>query len=378
MKKLTTINDYQRLFLEDVPLLDVRAPIEFEKGSFPYAENYPITNNDERHLIGTYFKKYGREAAIEYGNKLVTGEVKVARLSAWKKFIDKNPNGALHCFRGGLRSHIAQQWIYEEFGINYPLVEEGGKALRNFLIEELESVGDWAEPIRIGGQTGVGKTKLLLKLDDILNNFRITKKTSNVIDLEGIANHRGSSFGKRVHPQPVQIDFENQLAVELLKRKESKKFKIILEDEGRNIGRVSIPQKTYAAFRSGPLVVLDIPVDERVNLTFDEYITAALSDYEEAYGKEKGFERWRENIETGLGNIQKRLGGAKYQELQKIVTQAMELQKLTSDGDLHKLWIKRLLTEYYDPMYDYHVAKADNEIFFKGNEEEVLNFLKKM
>lgn len=361
-KVLTTTNDYKKLLLEGISFMDVRAPIEFVKGSFPCAENHPITNDDERHLIGTHFKKHGRESAIKFGNKLVSGEIREARMAAWKKFIDENPNGALYCYRGGLRSHIAQQWIYDEFGIDYPLIEGGYKAMRNFLIVELESVGDWIEPIRIGGQTGVGKTKCLLKLDDH-------------VDLEGIANHRGSSFGKKVFPQPVQIDFENHLAVELMRRRESGKFKTILEDEGQQIGRVSIPKITYAAFRNGPLVVLDIPVEERVNLTFDEYITQALSDYRAEYGKKKGFELWRNNIETSLGNIERRLGGARYQELVEAVECAMDEQQKIGNGELHKPWIKTLLVEYYDPMYDYHISKADNEIIFQGNEAEVIAFL---
>ncbi len=394
MSKLTTINNYEEIFLKNIPLLDVRAPIEFNKGAFPNAKNCPITNDDERHLIGTYFKKHGREKAIEYGNKLVSGETKKQRIDAWKEFIEAHPDGALYCFRGGLRSHIAQQWIYEELGIDYPLIEGGYKALRNFLINELENISNWISPVRIGGRTGVGKTKLLLKLKDH-------------IDLEGIANHRGSSFGKRVRPQPTQINFENNLAVKLLefrfrnikfseiqvsstennaKARGFQKFhipksqstvKIYLEDEGRNIGRVSIPEKTYKAFRKSPLVVLDISTKERVNLTFDEYITSSLNEYQQEYGQESGFEKWRENIETSLSNIQKRLGGEKYQKLQKIVSEAMEKQKSTGNGELHKKWIETLLVDYYDPMYDYHVAKLDNEIIFKGNEKEVLNFLKK-
>ncbi len=401
MKTLTTINNYEELFLQNVPLLDVRAPVEFGKGAFPCAKNHPITNDDERHLIGTYFKKHGREKAIEYGNKLISGEIKKQRLGAWGKFIKKYPNGALYCFRGGLRSHIAQRWIYEEFGVDYPLIEGGYKALRNFLITELENVGDWINPVRIGGRTGVGKTKLLLKLENGLDNFVIIPKSAiqthsekgrtqtrgcqffynhkitKVIDLEGIANHRGSSFGKKVHAQPAQIDFENNLAVELLKRKKTGIRKIFLEDEGRSIGRVTIPQKIYEAFRSGPLVILDISIKERVDLTFDEYITTALFDYQQEYGKEKGFGKWRENIETSLENIQKRLGGVRYLELKTILDQVMETQQKTGNGEGHKAWIEVLLKDYYDPMYDYHVAKLDNKIIFKGNEKEVLFFLER-
>jgi len=127
------------LFLNDVPLMDVRAPVEFEKGSFPSGVNFPLMNDEERHQVGICYKERGQDAAIELGNELVQGDLKVACLKEWTSFCDSHPNeGYLFCFRGGLRSNFVQRWIEEETGVRYPLVTGGYKAMRTFLIEELD------------------------------------------------------------------------------------------------------------------------------------------------------------------------------------------------------------------------------------------------
>ena len=114
------------LFLQDTPFLDVRAEDEFEKGSFPFSANHPILNNKERHLVGTCYKKEGQQAAIKLGHKLVSGTTKTDRISKWCEVATKNPNTHLHCWRGGMRSKLAQQWmndsglkLFMSLGITY-------------------------------------------------------------------------------------------------------------------------------------------------------------------------------------------------------------------------------------------------------------------
>ncbi|MDH3324823.1 MAG: tRNA 2-selenouridine(34) synthase MnmH, partial [Candidatus Peregrinibacteria bacterium] len=133
--------------------------------------------------------------------------------------------------------------------------------------------------------------------------------------------------------------------------------------------------KCYEAFRSGGLVVLEASVDERTEFTFQEYIVGALAEYQTEYGDEKGFLLWRENIESSLAGIERRLGNERFRELQGEVEQAMEKHLKDGDASGHKSWIKTLLVKYYDPMYDYHIAKSNDQILFRGNAEEVLEFL---
>ena len=139
MTRLNT-NDYRALFLNDVPLMDMRAPVEFVQGAFPMSESHPLMSDTERQAVGTCYKEQGQEAALNLGHSLVNGELKAARVAEWKAFCEANPTGYLYCFRGGLRSQISQQWL-KEAGIDFPYVEGGYKALRRFLRSEERRVG---------------------------------------------------------------------------------------------------------------------------------------------------------------------------------------------------------------------------------------------
>src|SRR5690606_35803067 len=153
--------DYRAIFLSDLPLMDVRAPVEFHKGAFPQVLNLPLMNDDERQRVGTCFKQRGQQAAIELGHQLVSGALKAERIAAWAAFAKGHPDGYLYCARGGLRSQIAQQWLSSEAGIEYPRVLGGYKALRGFLIQTIDEAVAECELILLGGLTGTGKTELL-------------------------------------------------------------------------------------------------------------------------------------------------------------------------------------------------------------------------
>ena len=196
--KYPVINDFKKIVLENLPLIDVRAPIEYEKGAFLNSFNLPILDNEERHIIGICYKEKGNEEATKLGYKLVSGKVKEDRLNSWIEFIKSNPSTMLYCFRGGSRSRIAQEWITDALGKEIYRLEGGYKAFRNYLISSLSIENQNYKPIVLTGFTGSGKTIVL-------------KEIENSIDLEGIANHRGSSFGAHANPQPTQINFENNL-----------------------------------------------------------------------------------------------------------------------------------------------------------------------
>jgi len=360
--ELPQLDDYRSLFLNDVPLLDVRAPIEFSQGAFPHTQNFPLINDQERDSIGKQYKDMGQDEAIKLGHQLVKGEVKSARIDQWETFFKQFPQGILYCFRGGMRSKISQQWIYERTGKVYPRVKGGYKAMRRFLIDELETSSQEIQPVMLGGRTGIGKTILLQKLQQ-------------QIDLEGIFNHRGSVFGKHVSPQPSQIDIENILSISLLKKRNKHMLNLVFEDEAPNIGSRKIPEVLFSRMKQSPLVLLEASVDERINITFDEYIVEALAEHQEFYGNEKGFELWAAQLNESIDKIQRRLGGERHKALKALLEMAISKQQDTGEIDLHKDWIRSLLVDYYDPMYDFQISKKLDRVVFKGSQEDVLQFL---
>jgi len=131
-------DDFLKLFVNDIPLMDVRAPIEYDKGAFPNTSNIPLLDDYQRQQIGIRYKDAGEEEAIKLGLKFATPEIRAQRLESWLAFCRDNPQGYLYCFRGGLRSRTTQSWIREQ-GVEYPLINGGYKAMRRFLIDELET-----------------------------------------------------------------------------------------------------------------------------------------------------------------------------------------------------------------------------------------------
>lgn len=361
--ELPLIDDYLQLFLNDTPMIDVRAPVEFEQGAFPHTRNLPLMNDDERHRVGIRYKEAGQDKAIELGHQLVSGDIMQQRIDAWSEFVKQHPQGALYCFRGGLRSRTSQQWIYEQTGVMYPRVKGGYKAMRRFLINALQDSMKQIQPIVLTGRTGTGKTLLLAELHDM-------------VDLEDIFKHRGSAFGRRVTPQPSQIDIENQLAISLLKLIHQGRKQVVMEDEARNIGSRKMPEDINHALASAPLMVLERNVDERVDIVFKEYIHNALAEYQQQLGKAAGFTAWSDNLLGSLDRIQKRLGGVRHKEIRALMNNAIVQHREHNETLPHKAWIHALLTEYYDPMYDYQLSRKADRVVFRGSQQAILDYLK--
>lgn len=354
---LPLVDDFLSIVLENRPLLDVRAPVEFAMGAFPTSTNIAILDDEQRRLVGICYKEKGHDEAVALGRKLVNEEVQAKRVLAWKTYIQENPNAYLYCFRGGQRSGITQGWL-DEAGITVPRLKGGYKAFRHFLAEQSEEITASVKTIIIGGRTGSGKTLLLHKL-------------SNAIDLEGLAKHRGSSFGKFVSPQPSQIDFENALYYKILQHNANQNKHLVIEHESHNIGRVYIPKPIFDNFKKGGLVILHTTLQERVEITYDEYVISALQEYAAVF-KERGKLQWYEDVSAGLDRIQKRLGSERYVKIKALLAQSFE-----SGNDMeHKEWIEILLREYYDPMYDYQLKKSSLPVLFEGDVQEVLDFMK--
>lgn len=320
------------------PLIDVRAPGEYIRGALPEAVNLPLLNDEERAAVGTTYKRRGRATAIELGHRLVCGDVKRARVEGWCAFVEAHPDAAIYCARGGLRSEIAQTWLADA-GYRQARVAGGFKALRRHCLDVLEGVGE-RRFVLVGGRTGSGKTSVL-------------QSAAASIDLERLANHRGSAFGAFPTPQPPPVAFENAIAVELMRLPLDEP--IMLEDESRTIGRLAIPERLYQAMQRAPIALIEADDDDRARSIYREYVLDA--------------ERPRSHLEASLARIERRLGGVRHAEIKALMDQAFDAG-LTA-WPLHRRWIVRLLNDYYDPMYDYQLAGKADRVCMRGPPAEV-------
>jgi tRNA 2-selenouridine synthase len=254
MIKPITIDDFLRLE-EPVPLADVRTPAEFEQGHVPDAFNLPLFSNEERVQVGTTYKQVGREEAILTGFDLTgpkwSGFIKQALVMAPDKKI------AVHCWRGGMRSG-AMAWALNLYGFEVYLIEGGYKQYRRWVLAQFEV----AYPIRLlGGMTGSGKTRILQQLDSM---------GQQVIDLEDLAQHQGSSYGSMNKlVQPTQEQFENDLAIQLLKI--DCHHPLWVEDESYNIGKLLIPRPFWHQMQAAVLIDLQVDLEQRVSALAIEY-----------------------------------------------------------------------------------------------------------
>lgn len=352
---------YKEIMLNGHPMLDVRAPIEFDKGAFPSSSNHPLMQDSERQRVGTCFKKQGQEAAITLGHSLVKGKIKQQRVDAWLTFIKQHPNTYLYCFRGGLRSQLSQQWL-KETGVDIPYVEGGYKAMRQYLIHTINNSPPKQPVFILSGITGSGKTDFLLQ-------------RSEAINLEGYAHHRGSSFGRYHEAQPSQINFENQLAVALLKHQNRDEKCLLVEDESFLIGRSAIPKPFYEGMQAANILVLEEPEEARLTRLLDEYVHKMHSGYIERLGEEAGFSAFSLYLSQSISSIKKRLGSQLHNEFQSIIAHALNVQLQQNNTLAHLEWISLLLTQYYDPMYQYQLEQKQTRVIFKGSHQAMRQWL---
>ena len=335
------------LIKNKIPFIDVRAPSEFILGAVPTSKNLPILSNNERIEVGKMYKENGNEAAIEKGYSLVNGKIKDKRISNWIKFVKKNPQAQMYCARGGQRSKIAQNWL-KEIGVDIDIVEGGFKALRNTCIEVLDSASsDNKEWIIIAGKTGSGKTKMI-------------KQISNSIDLEGLANHRGSAFGGFETLQPTPVNFENNLAYQYLNISSNK---VYIEDESKTIGRLVIPKKFFNKMNSSTLVLIQEPIENRIKNIYNEYVSKEIELTDE--------HKVLISLRSKLQKISKRLGGTNYKIVDNLIEDAFQ----KNDYNIHYEWIKTLLESYYDKMYDYQINQKKDRCIESGTWDEINHFL---
>jgi tRNA 2-selenouridine synthase len=237
------------------PIADVRTPAEFAHGHIPGAINLPLFSNEERIRVGTTYKQQGREAAILLGFDLTgakwSGFIRQADEMAPAKKI------ALHCWRGGMRS-AAMAWALDLYGFEVCTVRGGYKNFRHWALRQCQR----PYPLSvIGGMTGSGKTRILA---------RLREAGEQTIDLEDLAQHRGSAYGSLNRLiQPTQEQFENNLAIQLAKMDPQRP--IWIEDESQNIGKCLLPKPLWNQLRNATLFDLQVPLEDRIAALLEEY-----------------------------------------------------------------------------------------------------------
>lgn len=341
-------------------MIDVRAPVEFALGRLPGAVNLPIMNNEERAAVGLAYKQQGQEAAIQLGHQLVWGAVKEARIAAWRTFLGENPSAVFYCFRGGMRSQIARQWTAQA-GVHRPLIVGGYKRSRQFLRQEIDDFAKARETLVIAGPTGSGKTS-------ILNQAKFYPN----VDLESLAGHRGSAFGGMSEPQPSQVDFENALAVRLMRLAQDQRPALV-EDESRLIGQRVIPEIFFHRMRESRVILVEESLDIRVDNIFRDYVLDTVIGRGPEDGALALFARYKNSTQL----ISRKLGGLRTQEILNDITAAEQLYRQDpTDLDANKVWIAKLLEYYYDPIYTRGLEKRQPRLAFRGRAGEILEYLR--
>lgn len=249
------IEDYLKL-IEDIPIIDVRSPLEFLKGHIPISENIPLFSDEERAQVGTAYKQVSKDLAYELGYKFVGPKLK----DFVNKSIDTAPNKevAVHCWRGGFRSHAFAEHLVKNGFKKVYIIEGGYKSFRNHVLSSFDKE---VQLYILGGFTGSGKTEILK---------HIKAEGQQVVDLEALANHKGSAFGSiGQKTQPTVEQFENELFWQW--KDVDFEQPLWLEDEGHNIGLVRIPINLYYKMRSQQVIFIDIPKEERAKYLVEEY-----------------------------------------------------------------------------------------------------------
>ncbi len=313
--KTVAVSEFLQL-AQTYPVVDVRTVAEFDQGHIPDAFNIALFSNEERAKVGTAYKKQSKEAAVELGLAFVGKNLVKFVRQAKKIAVDKTV--LLHCWRGGMRS-ASMGWLFETAGLQVILLQGGYKAYRTYIREAF----DKAQRILIlSGSTGSGKTDILHVLDQ--NNQQI-------IDLEGLANHKGSAFGAiGQREQGSSEQFENNLAVQWLKLNMTKP--IWIEDESRSLGRLSIPDNLYQKMRQAEVICLHIPKKIREKRLVKEY-----ADLD------------KEELRSALLRIEKKLGGKETKDA---------LEALDKDDFL---LVADVSLSYYDKAYDKGLSKRNQD-----------------
>lgn len=330
-------------------LIDVRAPGEVARGALPDAVSLPLMSDAERHAVGVRYAEAGQEAAEALGWALA-GPHLPERTAAWRRVVEAGPT-AVACWRGGLRSRLTLDLIDRP---DVARVTGGYKAIRTLLARGLAAQLARHDVVVVTGLTGAGKTDFLLALDGAPG--------TTVLDLEGLARHRGSAFGAEDAPQPSQATFENAVGAAL---RLAPSGLLLVEDESRWVGRRTLPEALHAAMFAAPRIVLETNDADRIARLYEGYVVAPTARH--------GAVAARERLLGDLARVRKRLGGARHDA---ILARIEAAAGAWHDPDAHAPWIAALLAEYYDPLYRKALARAPRTVLARGDAATLQAFLR--
>jgi len=301
-------------------VVDVRSPGEFLHAHIPGAISMPLFEDEERAVVGTLYKQVSREKAIKAGLDYFGPKMKnmVEQIEKSLGMTSEDNPGKftilIYCWRGGMRSG-AVSWLLSMYGFQVLTLKGGYKAFRNWTLDQFEKEYNFKI---LSGFTGSGKTELLQKMQ---------QNGAKVIDLELLANHKGSAFGHiGKGPQSSQEYFENSLALALFYVDDSSS--IWIEDESRRIGHLNIPLALWQTMSKSHVFLINAPFDFRLNRILAEY-----GDLE------------KEQLMHGIMRIQKRLGGLATKQAINFLL----------DGEIKSCF--EILLAYYDKYYQKHLEK---------------------
>ena len=299
-----------------LPIIDVRSPGEYRHAHIPGAISIPLFDNDERAQVGTKYKNAGKDSAVLLGLSLV-GPKLADFVKQSKKLNPQGKEVLVHCWRGGMRSS-SFAWLLDTAGLTASTLVGGYKAYRNTV---LSSFSESRNLIILGGKTGSGKTDILKEL---------ARQGEQIIDLEGLANHKGSTYGSIGQaPQPATEQFENLVHQQW--RQLNPNRRIWLEDESRSIGSCFIPMPLWHQMRAAPVAFIDVTKSCRVERLVNEY---AGIDHQ--------------LLVDATERIQKRLGG----KVTKDALEALTRQDYATVADL--------TLDYYDKAYLHGLSLRDS------------------
>lgn len=299
-----------------IPIIDVRTPAEYSNGHFPGAYNVPLFDNQERKIVGTIFKKQGREQAVYTGLELVAPKL-VHYVRKARKLTEDNQL-LVYCWRGGMRSS-GMAWLFDTAGLSTYVLKDGYKAYRQHVLKTFNIPFHF---IVIGGMTGSGKSSILNE---------ITQNDHQTIDLERLAHHKGSAFGSLgERTQNTNEQFENDLSNALSKLNPA--LPVWIEDESRNIGFNLIPDGIFKQIREAPLIYINMPKQDRIARLVNDYA---------------GFDK--DLLSNCIIKISKRLGGLHT----KMALEALQNNDFSNTA--------ALVLNYYDKTYQYSLSKRDKD-----------------